>query len=94
MTDHWTVLGLRVGVLVAGALVTWWALRLTIRARAHRGTYLLLGLGFGLVTLGALVEGILFEFGGWSLLAAHTAEAFVTAGGLGLILVSIILSRV
>ncbi|MFQ5919846.1 MAG: hypothetical protein ACE5I4_07370 [Thermoplasmata archaeon] len=94
MTSHDVLVGLRIGVLVAGTLVTLWALRLALRAPVHRGTYVLLVLGFGLVTLGAVVEGVLFEFGGWTLVAAHTAEAFVTAGGLALILLSIVLSRV
>ncbi|MFQ5552526.1 MAG: hypothetical protein ACE5EW_02230 [Thermoplasmata archaeon] len=94
MTSHWLLITLRIGVFAAGALVTLWALRLSIRAPGHRGTYILLAFGFGLVTLGAVLEGILFEFRGWTPLAAHTAEAFVTAVGLGLILLSIVLSRV
>ncbi len=92
--EHWLLVGLRVGVLIGGALVTLWALRLTLRSGGDRFTYLLLMLGFGLVTLGALVEGVLFEFGGYALLEAHTAEAFATAAGLALILLSIVRSRV
>ncbi|MFQ5987077.1 MAG: hypothetical protein ACE5KQ_06940 [Thermoplasmata archaeon] len=94
MTGHWLLIGLRIGVLAAGALVTLWALRLSIRAPGHRGTYVLLVLGFGLFTLGAVVEGVLFEFAGWTLLDAHTAEAFLTGAGLALILLSIVQSRV
>lgn len=94
MTGHWLLIGLRIGVLAAGALVTFWTLRLTVRSPGHRGTYLLLVLGFGLLTIGALVEGVLFEFGGWELLDAHTAEAFLTAAGLAMILSSIVRSRV
>ncbi len=92
--EHWLLVGLRIGVLIGGALVTLWALRLTLRSEGDRLTYLLLMLGFGLVTLGALVEGVLFEFGGYALLEAHTAEAFPTAAGLALILLSIVRSRV
>lgn len=94
MTIHDLIVGLRIGVLIAGTLVTLWALRLALRAPSDRGTYSLLVLGFGLVTLGVVIEVALFQFAGWTLVAAHTAEALVTAGGLALILFSIVRSRV
>lgn len=94
MTGHFLLVGLRLGVVAAGALMVLWTLQMVLRAQDHRGTYLLLLAGFGLLTLGVLLEGILFEFAGWDLAAAHTAEAFVSAGGFALILLSILRSEV
>ncbi len=89
MTDYPTLVILRLGIVGMGAIVTLWGLRLAIRTPGHRRTYLPLTAGFALVTLGAVVEGVLFEFLGWSLSAAHTAEAFIGAFGFALILASI-----
>ncbi len=94
MTDHPVLVILRLGIVGVGAIVTLWGLRLAVRTRGHRNTYLPLTAGFALVTLGAVVEGVLFEFLGWSLSAAHTAEAFIGAIGFALILASIQRSQV
>ncbi len=55
-------------------------------------TYLLLATGFGMLTLGAVVEGLLFELARWNLSDAHAAEAVVTAAGFTLVLLSIVRS--
>lgn len=94
MTGHLLLVSLRLAIVTVGAIVTLWGLRLVIQARGHRSTYLLLTAGFALLTLGAVVEGVLFEFLGWDLFAAHTAEAVVAASGFALILLSIVRSRV
>jgi len=89
MTDHWLLVALRIGIVAVGSLVGLWSLRLGLRRRERRATYLLLAAGFGLLTLGSVVEGVLFEFAGWALSDAHVAEAVVTAAGFVLILASI-----
>ncbi|MFQ6012409.1 MAG: hypothetical protein ACE5LS_02020 [Thermoplasmata archaeon] len=89
MTDYPALVAMRLGIVAVGAVVTLWGLRLAVRARSHRRTYLLLTAGFALLTLGAVVEGVLFEFLRWDLMAAHTAEAFIGATGFALILFSI-----
>jgi len=94
MTEHTILVALRLGIVAAGALAALWSLRLSLLSQDRRGTYLLLASGFGLVTLGAVVEGVLFEFARWSLLDAHTTEAFVGAAGFALVLLSILRSRV
>lgn len=94
MTEHLVLVALRLAVVGAGGLLSLWILRLLLRGPEHRGTYLLLFLGFGLVTLGAIVEGVLFEFARWDLFAAHAAEALVSAVGLGLVLLAIVRSQV
>lgn len=94
MTEHELLVALRLGVVIAGTLVSLWALRLALLAENHRTTYGILALGFALLTLGAIVEGLLFEFGGRDLFASHTAEALISGAGFVLILVSIWQSRV
>ncbi len=90
MTDHWVLVALRLGIVAAGSLVGLWSLRLGLRRRERPGTYFLLSAGFGLLTLGSVIEGVLFEFAGWMLSDAHVAEAAVTSAGFVLVLASIL----
>lgn len=92
MTEHWVLVAFRIGIVAVGSLVGLWSLRLGLRRRERRATYLLLAAGFGILTLGSVVEGVLFEFAGWALPDAHVAEATVTAAGFVLVLVSILRS--
>jgi len=90
MTLHWVLVALRLGIVAIGLVVGVWSLRMGVRSRGGRARYLLLSIGFGLLTLGSAVEGIVFEFAGWSLLNSHTAETFISAAGFASILVSIL----
>jgi hypothetical protein len=94
MTEHPTLIIIRLAIVAAGAVVTLWGLRMVVQSRGHRGIFLLLTAGFALLTLGAVVEGVLFELFGWDLVAAHTAEALTAAVGFALILISIQWSHV
>lgn len=89
MTDHEVLVGLRIGIVAVGSLVGLWSLRLGLLRMERRAAYLLLAAGFGLLTLGSVVEGVLFEFAGWALSDAHVAEAAITAAGFVLIVASI-----
>lgn len=90
---HEALLALRIGVVVVGAVVSLWALRLAVWARAHRAIYVSLTLGFALLTSGVVVESALFV-AGWDLVDAHTVEAFTSAAGFLLILAAILRSSV
>lgn len=92
MTEHWVLVALRLGIVAVGFLVCLWALRLRLLRNDWRGTYLLLAIGFGFLTLGAVVEGVLFELAGWTLSDAHTTEAGIAAAGFALVLLSILRS--
>jgi hypothetical protein len=94
MTEHPTLIIFRLAIVAAGAIVTLWGLRMVVQGRGHRGTFLFLTAGFALLTLGAVVEGVLFEFFGWDLVSAHTAEALTAVLGFVLILISIRRSQV
>jgi hypothetical protein len=50
---------------------------------------LLLSAGFTLITVGVVVEGLLFEFLNFDLFEAHTVESILVALGFGTILYSI-----
>lgn len=94
MMEHEVLVALRLGVVAAGLLAALWSLRLAARTTGERWTYLLLAGSFGLLALGSVVEGILFEFARWDLSDAHTAEALIVTLGFVLVLVAILRSRV
>jgi hypothetical protein len=94
VTEHSTLIIFRLAIVAAGGIVTLWGLRMVVQGRGHRGTFLLLTAGFAFLTLGAIMEGVLFEFFGWDLASAHTAEALTAALGFALILISIQRSQV
>ncbi|MEE9593147.1 MAG: hypothetical protein V3W28_06180 [Thermoplasmata archaeon] len=94
MTEHLILVGLRLGIVAVGALLTLWSLRLAVNGRGNQASYLLLTIGFGLITLGALVEGLLFEVAQWDLTSSHAAETLVSGSGFVLILLSIFRSEV
>ncbi len=50
---------------------------------------LILGIGFGIITASAVMEGILFEFFGFSLLDTHLIESLGIALGFSVIIYSI-----
>lgn len=84
--DHLTLVVLRLCAVAVGAFLAWRALRLARGSADNRRTYRLLAAGFALVAIAAVVEGLLFEFGGWALPDAATVEACISAGGFGAIL--------
>ncbi|MFQ5919768.1 MAG: hypothetical protein ACE5I4_06975 [Thermoplasmata archaeon] len=94
MAEHLVLVGLRLGIVLVGALLALMSLRLALGSRSNQTSFLLLAFGFGLVTLGALIEGVLFELAGWNLTSAHAVEALVSGSGFVLILLSILRSEV
>lgn len=92
--EHEVLVALRLAIVAVGGLVALFALRLARRAQEHRLPYILLAGGFGLVTLAAVIEGVLFEVAGWDLEAAATLEAVLSALGFAAILAAAWLSGV
>lgn len=62
-------------------------------ARAYRAQprkpLLWLTIGIGVLTLGAISEGVAFQGLGWSLDQSHLFEAFVTLAGFGVLVYSL-----
>jgi hypothetical protein len=85
------LIAVRIAILLAGGMLTLFAFTRFYRDGSR--DHLFLSVGFGLISLGALIEGLLFQFLDWSLLSVHTVEAAFTASGLLVVLLTIHLSR-
>lgn len=85
------LVGMRLAIIVVGASLAIFALLRFLRGGV-RG-HLFLSVGFGLFSLGALAEGVTFEFLGSDLVVAHAVEAGFSTAGLLSVLLAILLSR-
>lgn len=77
----------RVLVLLLGVLITFYSLqayRRTGTAYMRNAT-----LGFGIITLGVFIEGVLFEFAGFDLAVVHIIESIAIALGFIVLLISL-----
>lgn len=85
------LVAVRVGVLMTGTLLALLVFRSYLRGGAR--DHLLLAVGFGLIALGALVEGVLFEVFDLGLLLVHTVESVFVILGLLAVLLAILVTR-
>ena len=91
MVDTTTIvlLAVRLVVLGLGVLITYYSF---VAYRRTRTPYLRnASIGFGIITLGVFIEGVLFEFGGLDLALVHIVES--VAIGLGFVVLLISLRR-
>ncbi|AZH27067.1 DUF7521 family protein [Haloplanus aerogenes] len=88
-TTEVVLLLVRVLVLVLGSLITYYSLD----AYRRTGTYYMrdAAIGFGIVTFGVFIEGVLFEFIGLDLAVVHIVES--AAIGLGFLVLLVSLRR-
>nr|WP_222845536.1 hypothetical protein [Natronomonas salsuginis] len=79
----------RLLVLALGILITYYS----FEAYRRTGTYYMrnAAIGFGIITLGVFIEGVLFEFAGVDLAVVHVIES--VAIGLGFVVLLISLRR-
>jgi hypothetical protein len=86
MSTHWdlALVGVRTLLLVMGLATT----AISFRAYRQEGTRHLRDatVGFGLITLGVLIEGFLYQFTGLTLTQVHIAESVALVFGLGVLL--------
>lgn len=86
MTGNWdlALVAVRVLLLIVGVATT----AISFRAyRRQRTRYLRdATLGFGVITLGVLIEGFLYQFTGLTLTQVHVAESVCLVFGLGILL--------
>lgn len=73
--------------LLVGFTIAYFAVK--AYRRSHQGTFLSLAIGFILLTVASIVEGLLFEVLGLELLDARVARSAITLGGLAIVLYSI-----
>ncbi|WP_254538778.1 DUF7521 family protein [Halomarina litorea] len=89
MVDTTTVvlLVVRLVVLALGILITYDS----FEAYRRTGTYYMrnAAIGFGIITLGVFIEGVLFEFGGLNLAVVHIVESVAIALGFLILLISL-----
>ncbi len=80
MAEHWVLSALRGAAVVLGFAVAF----LSYLAYRRYGSKLLLSLtlGFGILALGAVVEGLLFEVFAFPLDQAHLLESTITLAAL------------
>ena len=77
----------RLVVLGLGVLITYYSLEAYRRTRTH---YLRnASIGFGIITLGVFIEGVLFEFGGLDLALVHIIESVAIGIGFAVLLISL-----
>ncbi|WP_435119973.1 DUF7521 family protein [Halolamina sp. C58] len=77
----------RLLVLVLGVLITYYSLQ----AYRRTGTPYMRNatLGFGIITVGVFIEGVLFEFGGFDLAVVHIIESVAIGLGFLVLLISL-----
>ena len=89
MVDTTTVvlIAVRLIVLGLGVLITYYSFEAYRRTRTH---YLRnASIGFGIITFGVFIEGILYEFGGLDLALVHVIESVAIGIGFVVLLFSL-----
>jgi hypothetical protein len=83
------LVAVRLLVLTLGILITYYS----FEAYRRTGTYYMrnAAIGFGIITLGVFIEGVLYEFAGVDLAIVHVIES--VAIGLGFVVLLISLRR-
>ena len=81
------LLVVRTLVLALGILITYYS----FEAYRRTGTYYMrnAAIGFGIITLGVFIEGVLFEFGGLDLALVHIIESVAIGLGFVVLLISL-----
>lgn len=81
------LVAVRLAVLALGILITYYS----FEAYRRTGTYYMrnAAIGFGIITLGVFIEGVLFEFGGLDLALVHIIESVATGLGFVVLLISL-----
>jgi len=81
------VVALKTVTLVLGGLITFFAFQAYRRTRA--APLRSLAIGFGIVTLGSIIAGVVDQFSTVPLGSALVVESFLTAIGFGVVLYSL-----
>jgi len=81
------VVALKTVTLVLGGLITFFAFQAYRRTRA--APLRSLAIGFGIVTLGSIIAGVVDQFSAVPLGSALVVESFLTAIGFGVVLYSL-----
>lgn len=88
---YFTLVSVRLIVVALGLLIAFMAFK--SYRKNHSNAMLLLSVGFVLVTIGAVIEGVLFEFLSIDLFQATIVESLIVALGFIIIIFSIFGSK-
>lgn len=88
MVSHIILVAVRLAVVVAGLALAYLSYR-AYRKKSNVIPMLALSAAFTLITLGAVIEGVLFEFVGYGLMQVHIIESAIVAVGLAIVLFAI-----
>lgn len=89
---HYLLVAIRLSIVLIGALIAYKSFK-KFRVNGHRIQFLVLSVGFALLTIGAVVEGILFELFHFSFLSAHIIEGILVMIGLVIVIIAIWINR-
>lgn len=87
MSFHFTLILIRLLIVLLGAVVVYLSFKSYMKNRSS--AMLLLSIGFGIITISVVIEGMLFEFFGLDIFAAHMVESVGVALGFAVIIYSI-----
>lgn len=87
MSAHITLVLVRLLIVALGTTIVY--LSFKSHRQNHSNAMLLLSIGFVLITVGAVIEGVLFEFLAFDIFRAHTVESVLVASGLIAIVYSV-----
>ena len=91
MSFHYALVFVRLLIVLLGSVVVY--LTLKSHRHNHSNAMLLLSIGFALITIGAVIEGVLFEFLGYDILEALMIGSVIGALGFTAIIYSIFGTR-
>ncbi|KAB1185134.1 MULTISPECIES: hypothetical protein [Haloferax] len=81
------LVGVRLVVLLLGVLITFYSYQAYQKTRAP---YLRnASIGFGIITVGVFIEGVLFEFAGFDIIIVHLIESIGIGLGFAVLLISL-----
>ncbi|MFC5135657.1 MULTISPECIES: DUF7521 family protein [Haloferacaceae] len=91
MTTHidLTIIVAKTAILVLGGMITYYALR--AYERTGDPSLRALGIGFGVITVGALIAGVSHQFIGADLAVGIAIDSLLTAAGFAVIVYSLYL---
>ncbi len=88
---YYMLVSVRILILLIGLIIAYKSFKI-YRLNNEEIQYFLLSIGFTFLSIAVLVEGILFEFLGITLLIAHLIEASIVMLGLVIVIISVLLS--
>lgn len=85
--ENYALVVIRLVIVVLGIIIIY--LSFKSHRQNHSSAMLLVSTGFAFITVGVVIEGVLFEFFDFDIFTAHTVESILVALGFMAIIYSI-----